>query len=140
MFRFILLSCFSLIYLQSNAGLPTVQNRPLKTITITIEPGGRVFMGPDTIYVADLAADLQERLWKSWLSTGKMYDRIEIKLRGEVLMGVRGAALDAIKEAQGKTLTAVCLQKYKQNYEMLTAKQKQKLKRQFPVLFQELHW
>lgn len=97
-------------------------------------------MGPDTIYVADLAADLQERLWKSWLSTGKMYDRIEIKLRGEVLMGVRGAALDAIKEAQGKTLTAVCLQKYKQNYEMLTAKQKQKLKRQFPVLFQELHW
>ncbi len=140
MYRLLLLCCVSLFCLRSNAGLPTDQIRPLQSISITVEPGGRVFMGPDTIYVADLAADLQERLWKSWLSTSKMYERIEITFRGEVLMGIKSATLDAIKEAQNKTLIAVCLQKYKQVYEKLSAKQQLKVKKQFPVLFQEFHW
>lgn len=140
MFRILLLCFFTIPCIPSIAGNSTGDLQPLKSITITIEPGGRVFMGPDTIYVADLAPDLQERLWKSWLSTGKMYERIDINFRGEVLMGVKSATLDAIKDAQNKTLTAVCLQKYKLSYENLSAKQKSRLKKQFPVLFQEFHW
>ena len=140
MYRLLLFGLLTLGYLRADASPAEFEIGPPKIITINIEPGGRVFMGPDTIYVAGLAADLQERLWKSWLSTGKMYESIKVNFRGEVLMGVKGAALDAIKEAQNKTLTEVCLEKYKVVFENLSAKQKQRLKKQFPVLFQEMHW
>ncbi|MEO7924439.1 MAG: hypothetical protein ABIR30_12235 [Chitinophagaceae bacterium] len=113
---------------------------PKKIITITINPNGIIYMGPDTIGTNLLAEKLQERLWRSYLGNDKMYDEIKIVLAGEVLMGVRGTALDAIKRAQQETIKDICLQKFKRLYENLDTRQQSKLMKQFPVLFQELHW
>ena len=121
----------------SNDKIPDI---PIKVITITVNGSGNVFMGKDTLTTDILAAELKERLWKSYLGNGRMYDQIELVLQGEVLMGVKGAALDAIKEAQGKALKELCIEKYKKPFENLSAAQQKKVKRQFPVLFQELHW
>jgi hypothetical protein len=69
-----------------------------------------------------------------------MYDEIQVVLNGEVLMGVKGAALDAIQLAQKNALRDICLQKFKKLYENIDPAQQRKLQRQFPVLFQEIHW
>ena len=117
-----------------------VEKSPTRTITITIDADGFAYIGRDTINIDKLAAELQQRLWKSWLGTGKMFDSIRIIFSGEVLMGVRGSALDAIKEGQDRALKEICIQQYKRTYERLTSSQRRKVKKQFPVLFQELHW
>ena len=41
-----------------------------------------------------------------------------------------------IKEGQKKALVSVCLQKYKKTFDSLDEKKQEKLKKQFPVLFQ----
>ena len=112
----------------------------IKIIGIIVNANGEVYIGRDTIGVSDLAAEIQNRLWKSYLGTDKMYDSIKIEFRGEVLMGTRGAALDAVKLAQKNALTDICLQKYKRLFENCSSLQQKKIRKQFPVLFQELHW
>ena len=116
------------------------RNPPQKIITITINADGIIFMDRDTLSTDDLAATLKERLWKSYLGNGKMYDSIKIKFAGEVLMGVRGSALDAIELARQNALKELCIQKYKKLFKNLSSIQKKKIKRQFPVLFQKLQW
>jgi hypothetical protein len=140
MVRNILLSMVTLVSL-SAIGNPShpVKDVP-KYLTVIVNPDGNVNIGRDTIYVDKLGAEIQQRLWKSWLGTGKMYDGIKVTLNGEVLMGIRGAALDAIQDGQHKALAELCIEKYKKDYDQLSASQQQKLRRNFPVLFQELHW
>jgi hypothetical protein len=111
-----------------------------KIINLTVNPDGSVIMGRDTLSAETLAAALKERLWKSYLGNGKMYDSIQVTFNGEVLMGVRGATLDAIKLAQTNALKEVCLQKYEQVFDNLPANKQEKLRKQFPVLFQEMKW
>jgi len=52
-------------------------------------------------------------------------------------MGTRSAAMDAIKSAQQKALTEVCLEKHKKRFDDLNENQRNKIKKQFPVLFQQ---
>ena len=111
-----------------------------KYINIVVKPNGTVLVGNDTLQIDKVAAEVQQRLWKSYLGTGKMYDGISIVMDGEVLMGVRGSALDAIRQGQEKALTELCVSKYEKEYKDLSPSQQDKLKRKFPVLFQELKW
>lgn len=111
-----------------------------KNLTITINDDGSCFIGRDTVYLDKLAFEVQQRLWKSWLGTGKTYDSIIILLSGDVLMGTKSAALDAIKAGREKALNGICVEKFKREYVNLSASQQKKMKNQFPVLFQELHW
>jgi len=118
-----------------------VSNLPIqKVIKIRVQPNGTIYMDTDTLYAETLAKTLQQRLWKSYTGTGKMYLKIEIVFEGEVLMGTRGSVLDAIKQAQEKALTEVCLQKYRKTFEGLSENQKAKMRKNFPVLFQEIKW
>jgi hypothetical protein len=50
---------------------------------------------------------------------------------------VKNSAMDAIQKAQKKVLTEVCLEKHKKLFESLSIRQQEKIRRQFPVLFQE---
>ena len=113
---------------------------PVKIITIRVFPDGKLFMDRDTLRSETLSPVLRQRLWKSYMGTGKMYDSIHVSFEGEVLMGVRGSVLDAIKDAQLKTLTQLCLEKYRKEFANISVRQQNKLKNQFPVLFQELNW
>ncbi len=110
-----------------------------KVISIKVDAKGEIFIGRDTLQVSGLAAELQQRLWKSYLGTGKMYDSISIEFTGEVLMGTRGATLDAIQNAQKNALAEICLQKYKRLFENCSGGEQRKIRKQFPVLFQEIH-
>lgn len=49
---------------------------------------------------------------------------------------VTDAVINEIKEGQKRALTELCLQKHRKLYENLSSKQQEKLKKQFPVLFQ----
>ncbi len=107
-----------------------------KTITITINPSGQAIIGRDTFTVETLSPELHQRLWKSYMGTGRMIDRIIIKKDAEVAMGISDSIMTAIQKAQKDVLTEVCVQKNKKRFDELSARQQDKMKRQFPVLFQ----
>lgn len=138
MFRHLAICLLALLPLASLANDPSTVSK--KIINITVNPNGMIYMGPDTIYVDQLSAKLQDRLWRKYLGNDRMYDAIEVIMSGEVLMGVRGAVLDAIQLAQKNALRDICLQKFKKLYDNISEGQQKKLQKQFPVLFQEIHW
>lgn len=133
MLRFILLPL--LYFIVSNTTVRACP--PLKVITIVVDQQHGIIIGRDTVDTETLSKEVSERLWKSYLGTGKMYDSIRVVTKGEVLMGTRGAVFDAILNAQQTVLKRLCLQKYKRLYESLTAAQQQRLKAKYKVLFQE---
>lgn len=110
---------------------------PVRTITIVVDQHQGIIMGRDTVDTETLPKILSERLWKSYLSTGRMYDSIKVQIRGEVLMGTRGAVLDAIREGQLLALKKLCLHKYQKRYDALTPAQQQRVRIRHGVLFQE---
>ncbi|MEO6613019.1 MAG: hypothetical protein ABIT05_11070 [Chitinophagaceae bacterium] len=133
--------CFLLVMaMPASKGFSHEKTLPPKIITITVNPNGVVYMGVDTLTTDVLATTLHERLWRSYLGNDKMYDSIRVVLNGEVLMGVKGAALDAILQAQQGALKEICLQKYKRLFENIDSRQQKRIRKQFPVLFQKIKW
>jgi hypothetical protein len=108
-----------------------------KYITINVTYYGLVYMAPDTLSVSQLPTILQQRLWKSWLGTGKMYDGINLKFDEDTKDEIRLSVLNAIKAGQERALAEVCVQKYKKSFGELSESQRQKIKKNFPVLFQQ---
>ena len=109
-----------------------------KTLTITVTRYNQVFLGRDTLTVADLPKELRGRLWKSYLGTGKMHDNIEFNSDEAVTEEMKTTVKDAIKEGLQMAMKDICLEKHKQYFENLTERQQGKLRKQFPVLFQEV--
>jgi hypothetical protein len=140
MIRIVLSATFFSLFLITNAS-PQSQNKSApKLVTVTVYSNGKATIG-GVIFIADsLASKLNKKLWSNYTSTGKMYDSIRIKFSGNVLMGLKGAALDAILEAQQNTLNELCQKKYNLSFDKLDPAMQEKIKKQFPVLFQELHW
>lgn len=110
-----------------------------KFLDLTVTANGAIYMWPDTLIIDELAENVEQRLWKSYLGTGEMYDEIRINYESGTPAQLRIDALKAIKEGQTKALTQVCLQKNRKTYDELTSRQQKKIRRQFPVLFQELN-
>ncbi len=107
-----------------------------KILLITVDEIGTVTIGRDTINVDNLARYIQERLFKSYMGTGKMHDRIDLTKEKEVPETVLEVITKEIQQGQLKALTEVCLQKYRKRFENLEERKQDKIKRQFPVLFQ----
>jgi hypothetical protein len=110
-----------------------------KYLDITVTANGAIYMWPDTLIIDELSENVEQRLWKSYLGTGKMYDEIRITYETGTSGQLHADALKSIKEGQTKALTQVCLQKNRKTYDELTSRQQKKIRRQFPVLFQELN-
>jgi biopolymer transport protein ExbD len=108
-----------------------------KIITVTINQKGEISIGRDTLTVDQVTHELQERLWRSYLGTGKMYDAIHLEVAAGTQAGIITNAKNAIKEAQKKALIDVCLQKHKKLFDDLSNSQQNKIRRQLPVLFQQ---
>jgi hypothetical protein len=122
---------------KAKAAFYTENNFPEKIISITVSEKGYACIGRDTLTIDQLAAELQQRLWKSYLGTGKMYDAIHLQFTGEVLTSVKDSTMDAIRKAQKKALADICLEKYKKLFEDINSRQQDKIRKQFPVLFQQ---
>jgi hypothetical protein len=110
---------------------------PPKTLEIKLSRYNQVFMGRDTLTVADLPKEIKSRLWKSYLGTGKMHDRIVMEVEAGVTKEMETALEGAIRQGLQMALKDICLEKHKQYFEDLTERQREKLKKQFPVLFQK---
>jgi len=109
-----------------------------KILLVQIDDIGIISVNRDTVSSDILARYIQERLFKSYLGTGKMHSRIQLKkMNDNVPDMVTEVIVNEIKEGQKKALTEVSLQKYRRTYDSLEKRQQEKLKKQFPVLFQE---
>lgn len=107
-----------------------------KIITVNVNGSGIITVGRDTISSGDLAMYIRERLFKSYTGTGKMYDAVKLVVSG----GPQTVVLEKIKKeitnGLKKTLNELCLEKYKKLYDDLSSRKQSKLKKNFPVLFQ----
>jgi len=66
-----------------------------------------------------------------------MYDAIILKYEGSVDSLVRDTAIKSIKDAMEKALTDICLQLHRKRFGDLSGSQQNKIRKLFPVLFQE---
>lgn len=135
MFQITLL--FSFLITSTNYQQYPHELRSEKVILVFVDETGTISVGRDTIGSDELARYIQERLFKSYMGTGKMYDKIIFaKTSGNVPKEVIEVVLNEIREGQRRALRELCTQKYKILFENTTKKQQEKLKKQFPVLFQ----
>ncbi len=107
-----------------------------KNIIVKVNQSGIISIGRDTISSDDLAMYIRERLFKSYTGTGKMYDAIKLKKDGEPETVVLDIVKKEIANGQKRALNELCLEKYKKLFENISSRQKAKLKKNFPVLFQ----
>jgi hypothetical protein len=107
-----------------------------KIITVKVNTAGIISVGRDTISSDDLALYIRERLFKSYTGTGKMYDGIKLVKDGEPENVVFEIVRKEIINGQKKALNELCLERYKRVFENISSRQQEKLKKNFPVLFQ----
>lgn len=108
-----------------------------KILLVRVDEAGNIKVGRDTVGSDQLARYIQERLFKSYMGTGKMYDRIKFeKEDAAVPEAVTDVVLTEIKNGQSKALQELCLQKFNKTFETIEKKKQARLKKQFPVLFQ----
>jgi len=126
---------FSIMFLnkKASAAIPLAE----KLITVKVNTAGVISVGRDTITSDDLAMYIRERLFKSYTGTGKMYDGIKLVKDGEPQNVVFEIVLKEIAIGQKKALNELCLEKYKRVFEDISGRQQEKLKKNFPVLFQK---
>lgn len=109
-----------------------------KILLVQVNEIGIITVNNDTVGSDLLARYIQERLFKSYLGTGKMYSRIILhKADDNVPDIVTAVVIKEIKDAQQKALTEVSLQKYNRSFNSLEERRKEKIKKLFPVLFQD---
>ncbi len=125
---------FAVLLLGMNSSILSQQ----KILAVAVDKNGQVYMGRDTLSLDRLPSERQERLFKSYLGTGKMYDQIQFQRMGDVLPTIIHSTTEAIKEGQLKALREFCVSKYSAPFDKLNSKQQSKVQRQYPVLFQDL--
>ncbi len=108
-----------------------------KVLLIQVESSGLIRVGRDTVGTDNIARYLQERLFKSYMGTGLMQDRIRLeKLDPDIPEMVVEVVIKEIKDGQQRALRELCMQKYRRYFETLDKKKQEKLRKQYPVLFQ----
>jgi hypothetical protein len=128
-----LLICAFIVAANSNAK----SNAAIKVLVLKLDESGFVSDGYSTISSENLADYIRERLFMNFKGTGKMYDKIQLLILSEkVSTEVRDILIKEIAKGQKAALTEICLHKYKKVYDNLSSKQKEKIQKYFPVLFQ----
>ncbi|HEX7906424.1 MAG TPA: hypothetical protein VF487_21265 [Chitinophagaceae bacterium] len=108
-----------------------------KTLVIIVDAKGQVSIDRIKIETDDLPRELQQRLWRSFVGNGKMPQVIKVQFENELPPESTKAILEAVKQGQQRTLNILSLHKYKNKFENITTRKQDKIKKQFPVLFQE---
>ena len=135
---FLLFSLISVLHSAANISPAAVTKISAeKILLVTLDEAGAITVNNDPVGSDQLALYIQERLFKSFLGTGLMHSRIKLeKANANVPDIIAEVVIKEIKEGQKKALVSVCLQKYKKTFDSLDEKKQEKLKKQFPVLFQ----
>lgn len=140
MIRIILFASFSFFFLITDAHTQS-GNKPVpKILTATVYSNGKTTIGGVNYSVSSLATGLNRKMWNNYLATGKLYDSINIKMVGNVLMDVRNSVLYAIIAGLQKTLNDLSQKIYNASFDNLDPAKQNALRKQFPVIFQDLEW
>jgi uncharacterized protein YaaW (UPF0174 family) len=108
-----------------------------KILQVTVDETGTISVGRDTVGSDNLARYIQERLFKSYMGTGLMHSKIKFsKVNDNVPEIVIRVVLEEIQQGQKRALTELCLAKYKNLFDNIDKRKQDKLRKQFPVLFQ----
>ncbi len=108
-----------------------------KVLVVILESSGIVKIGRDTVATDNIAKYIQERLFKSFLGTGKMHDRILFaREKGMEDEAAIERVLREIQEGQTRALRQLCTEKFRKKYEDLDKDKQHKIQKQYPVLFQ----
>ena len=110
-----------------------------KNLTIQVNVKGDVTIDRITLLNADLAKEVQQRLWRSYMSNGKMLNTIILHLDNGMNEEIKNEVMFAIKTGQEKTLTVLSLHKYKKRFEDIGTGKQDKIRKRFPVLFQSTY-
>ena len=110
-----------------------------KNVTIHVNAKGELTIDRITLLNADLAKEVQQRLWRSYMSNGKMLNAIILQLDEGVSEEIKNEVMYAIKTGQEKTLTVLSLHKHKKRFEDIPGNKQDKIRKQFPVLFQRTY-
>jgi hypothetical protein len=138
MLRFLSLLLIPLLFSFSSFASGTNNSLPEKSIRIVIDERGYAYIGRDTLTIIEITEEMHIRLWKSYLGTGKMPGVFLVNYRGNAASIHQTATEKALKEAQQKTLQEFCVHKYKKKFENVSSSQLKKMKKQFPILFQQV--
>lgn len=134
------LLAFLLLSFLPGAALPSHSTYAAeKIINITVSATGNVSIDGVAIEADVVTKELQQRLWRSYMVSGKMADRIHIQWNEANSEALKKSISDAIKEAQSKTLTMLCLHKYKKKFEDIGSRKQDRLQKQYPALFQQTY-
>ncbi len=108
-----------------------------KILHIKVDEAGTISVGRDTLLADDLARYLQHRLFKSYTGTGEMQDKIKLeRTSNDVPDMVVEVVIKKIQEGQRRALIELCIFRYKKLFDNIKERKKDKLRKQFPVLFQ----
>ena len=129
---------FALVFicLLTGYGMQAQTHKSERLLEVTVDQSGLITAVGDTISADKLAHYIQQRLFKSWLSNGKMYTQIRFTRKGEVSDIVAESVLKEVQSGQEQGLTAICLEKYRTEFENLDPKKQENLRKKIPVLFQ----
>lgn len=129
---------FLLLSIVGNLNNPAaVTLLPEKILHIKVNESGAISVGRDTLLADDLARYIQHRLFKSYTGTGEMQNKIKLeRTSNDVPDIVIDVLVKEIQEGQRRALTELCLLKYKKLFDNIEQRKQDKLKKQFPVLFQ----
>ena len=105
-----------------------------KILEFSINGAGKIISMGDTLAADKIVHYVQERLFKSWIG-GKMYSRIRVinSASDEI---TKDLLIKEIQEGQRQALIAVCLESFRRRYENLDPKKQEKLRLNYPALFQ----
>jgi hypothetical protein len=117
--------------------IPRANQLPFqKTVAIHVNEKGEVMIDQAKYFTDDLAREVQQRLWRSYMTSGKMVQIILLSFDVSVSEELKKEVLYNIKTAQEKTLTVLSLHKHKKRFENISSNKQEKIRKQFPVLFQ----
>lgn len=108
-----------------------------KVLIVSIDEFSIIKVGRDTVSLEFLSRYIQERLFKSYMGTGHMYEKIRFERMEQVAEVVVESIAKEIGDGQQKALIQLCVHRFRKKFEDLDSRKQEKLKKQFPVLFQE---
>ncbi|MBL0334886.1 MAG: hypothetical protein IPP73_06100 [Chitinophagaceae bacterium] len=132
-----LLTCCILLITAPTIPVAAAHSPIIKTVTVKVLADQQCFIDGYKVNFWELGTELHKRIWRTFMGNDKMPDNVLVVYEGDVNDETKSATLKSVKEAQQRTLTMYALFKYKKKYEDLADNKKEKIKKLFPILFQQ---
>lgn len=106
-------------------------------ILVSVQSESQAVIGKDTFDMEGLAQEIQQRFWRNYLGTGKISVELKVLYATTPTVHEESIVTTAIKKGLQNVLTELCLQLHKKTFDELSERQKDRIKKHFPTLFQQ---